>query len=221
LGYDPIDDLSAEAQMKSKYVDLCLKVDGRVRLLVEAKSADMKLRDRHIEQAQGYAANNNYRWVILSNGVDWHLYHLTFEEGIEYERAFVVSLDSEEGLEEGAKKLALLHKQSVAKGELDLFWERATALCAASIGKAIFHESVLRVIRREIRRSTGLLIDPEDLAKAIHDMMCQEAREEIGRVRIRKKRRTTRSKSTKQVAAEPPQDVAVLVDPTNREVAAE
>src|SRR4030042_1951579 len=107
LGYDGMQDISRETQLKHKYVDICLKIDERIRLLVEVKAADQKLRDRHIEQAQAYAAQNNYRWVLLTNGVEWNLYHLTFEEGIEYERAFAVTLDSEGSLDEAAQKLAL------------------------------------------------------------------------------------------------------------------
>jgi len=204
LGYDGLEDISREAQLKHKYVDICLKVDGRVRLLVEAKAADQKLRDRHIEQAQGYAAQNNYRWVLLTNGVDWHLYHLTFEQGIEYERAFAVSLGNEEGLEEAAQRLALLHKQSLQKDELDQFWEKAAALEPVSIAKALFSQSVLMLIRREIRRDTGLLIDPEDLAKSLHGMFSTEARELIGPVRIRRRRRASRKASVETPGVAPP-----------------
>jgi hypothetical protein len=63
LGYDGITDISREANFKNKFVDVCLKVDGRVKLLIEAKAAGVQLRDRHIEQAQSYASQNNYRWV--------------------------------------------------------------------------------------------------------------------------------------------------------------
>ena len=189
LGYESTEDITREAQMKHRFVDLCLKINGTVRLLVEAKAANVKLRDRHIEQAQSYASHNNYQWVLLTNGVDWHLYHLTFDEGIEYEPAFIVSLDTEEGLEDAAPKLALLHKDSVRKGELDTFWEKATAMCAGSIGKALFTDSVMRLLRREIRRTCGVLIDPEDIAKSLHNLLSEEARVEIGPVRIRKKRK--------------------------------
>jgi len=192
LGYDGLADISREAQLKNKFVDVCLKIDDRVRLLVEAKAAGQKLRDRHIEQAQAYASQNNYRWVVLTNGVEWHLYHLTFEEGIEYERAFVVSLEKDAALEEAAEKLALLHKQSVKKGELEGFWEKATALGPESIAKAVFNDPVLMLIRREIRRDTGLLIDREDLAKSLREMLSSEARELIGPMRIRKRRRASR-----------------------------
>jgi hypothetical protein len=205
LGYDPMNDIASETLMQHKYVDLCLKIDGTIRLLLEAKAANVQLRDRHISQAESYASHNNYRWVVLTNGVDWHLYHLTFEEGIENERAFAVSLDTEEGLEEAAKKLAILHKQSIRKGELEKFWDKATAMCAGSIGKAMFSDDVLRVLRREIRRSCGVLIDPEDLAAAIHDMLSQEAREEIGPVKVRRKRRkqpVTRSTASKSAKSE-------------------
>jgi hypothetical protein len=195
LGYDGLQDISREAEMKHKYVDVCLKVDGRVRLLVEAKAAGQQLRDRHIEQAQTYASQNNYRWVLLTNGVDWHLYHLTFEEGIEYERAFVISLANEEGFDEAAEKIGYLHRKAVAKGDLDTFWEKTAALGADSIGKALFRDTVLRLIRREIRRETGLLIDTEDLAKAVHEMFSTEAREQVGPLRIRRRRKSSRARA--------------------------
>ena len=194
LGYDGLQDISREAEMKNKYVDVCLKVNGRVCLLVEAKAAGNQLRDRHIEQAQAYASQNNYRWVVLTNGVDWHLYHLTFEEGIEYERAFVASLASEDTFDDAATKLSYLHRKSIAKGELDDFWEKTAALGAASIGKALFQDTVLQLLRREIRRSTGLLIDREDLAAAVHGMLSSEARELVGPLRIRRRRKPAQSK---------------------------
>ncbi len=202
LGYDPLEDISREAEMKSKYVDLCLKVDGRGCLLVEVKAGGEKLRTRHIEQAQGYASQNNYQWVVLTNGVDWHLYHLTFDEGIEYECAFAVSLGDEEGFEEAANKLAYLHKKSVSRGDLEAFWEVTTALAAGSIGKALFEDSVIMLLRREIRRQTGVLIDREDLAKALHEMLSIEAREQIGPVRIHKRRRPMRQKPTPESLSE-------------------
>jgi hypothetical protein len=212
LGYDGLQDISRESQLKNKYVDICLKIDGRVRLLIEAKAADQQLRERHIEQAQSYASQNNYRWVILTNGVDWHLYHLTFEEGIESERAFEVSLASEDRFDEAAQRLALLHKQSIRKGELESFWEKTAALAASSIAKVLFSEDVLMFIRREIRKDTGLLIDPEDLGKSIHGMLSAEAREQIGPMRIRKRRRPARKQREDQPKVPPLQNEQTPTD---------
>ena len=151
LGYDGVTDISSETEMKGKYVDLCLKIDGNICLLVEAKAAAMQLRVRQIDQAKHYASENGFRWVLLTNGVEWNLYHVTFDEndGIEYDPAFAVSL-ADEKLDEAAEKLSLIHKRSISRDGLERYWEKVSALCAGSIGKAIFHEGVLKVLRREI-----------------------------------------------------------------------
>ena len=153
---------------------------------------------RNIDQAKHYASENGFRWVLLTNGVEWNLYHVTFNEddGIEYDPAFAVSL-ADKKLDEAAEMLSLIHKRSIAKDGLERFWEKKSALCAGSIGKALFHENVLRVLRRKIRRQCDVMIDPEDLAVAVHDMFSAEAREEIGPVRVRKKRKVTRKPDAK------------------------
>jgi len=187
LGYDPLTEISREAQIKDKYVDIALKIDGAVKILVEAKAAGVDLRDRHIEQAKSYAAESNIRWVVLTNGVIWSLYHLTFEEGIEYERLFLADLATDD-LDQAAEKLALIHRRSVAHGKHEEFWSLHAALDAVSLGKAIYAENVLRLMRRDIRKREGILVDEEDLAAAIHAMHSPGAREKIGPVRIRRHR---------------------------------
>lgn len=211
LGYDGIKDISSETEMKGKYVDLCLKIEDDICMLVEAKAAAIELRVRQIDQAKFYAAENGFRWVLLTNGVEWNLYHVTFneDEGIEYDPAFAVSL-ADENLDKAVEYLALLHKRSLAKDGLERFWAEKSALCAASIGKAIFHERVLKVLRREIRHLCDVRIDPEDLAVAVHNMFSQEAREEIGPLRIRKTRKKSvtpaagKTKMTKKVTDKQP-----------------
>jgi predicted type IV restriction endonuclease len=196
LGYDRVTDISSETEMKGKYVDLCLKIDDNICMLVEAKAAAMQLRVRQIDQAKHYASENGFRWVLLTNGVEWNLYHVTFdeEEGIEYDPAFMVSL-ADARLDRAIENLSLIHKRSIAKKGLERFWERKSALCAGSIGKAMFNESVLRVLRRELRHQCHVMIDPEDLAEAVHAMFTQEARDEMGPLRIRKRRKKTKTKS--------------------------
>jgi hypothetical protein len=72
------------------------------------------------------------------------------------------------------------------------FARDARRLNAASISKALFSEEVLRLIRRDIRKREGLLVDEEDLAIALHEMLSQEARERMGPMRIRRRRRSKR-----------------------------
>jgi predicted type IV restriction endonuclease len=207
LGYDPLVEITRETQVKDKYVDVAIKIDTAIRLLVEAKSAATVLRDRHIEQAQHYAAQANIPWVLLTNGVIWNLYHLSFEEGIEYVRVFSADL-AEDDIDKAAEYLALLHRQSVKKGELEEYWDHRAALSPDSIGRALFTEEALKFIRREIRRRHGMLIDEEDLAAAIHGMLSTEAREQIGPLKIRRRRkaqpRAAASPAEAAATAEPP-----------------
>jgi len=202
LGYDPLSEITREKQVKDKYVDLALKVDETIRLLVEAKSAATPLRDRHIEQAKAYAAEANIRWVVLTNGVIWSLYHLEFDEGLEYVRVFSVDL-SADPVEKVAEHLALLHRQSIRRGEHEDFWKRHAALDAQSLGRVLYTDSVLRLIRREIRKRAGILVDEEDLAAAFHALFSPEAREKIGPVKIRR-RRTPRAEKPQESEPTPP-----------------
>lgn len=202
LGYDLLHEVTRESQIKDKFVDLAVKVDGKIRLLVEVKAADTVLRDRHIEQAERYAAEGNYQWVLLTSGVVWNLYHLTFDEGIEYERVF--SCDLATGVLDGPSDcLAILHRSAILKGEHEAYWQRHQARTPESIAKALFSFDVLRLMRREIRRREGILIDVEDLAAAIREMFSAEARERMGVVKIQR-RRTGKKPAKAQVAESPP-----------------
>ncbi|MBI1900601.1 MAG: hypothetical protein HYS13_05765 [Planctomycetia bacterium] len=135
--------------------------------------------------------------MLLTNGITWILYHLSFEEGIEYTRAFVVDL-SADGNDKCCELLALIHRQSLAKGDLEEWWAHRAALSPASLGRALFTEDVLRRIRRELRKQEDILIDPEDLADALHEMLSTEARELIGPMKIWRK---SKSKSKVRAAA--------------------
>ncbi len=184
LGYDPLGDIAKECPIQGKFVDIALKIEGTIRLFVEVKSAGTKLHSDHIGQAERYAAEGNIPWVVLTNGVVWILYHLSFGKGIRYATAFSVELASD-AIDKAAEKLALLHKHSIAKGELEDYWQKRSALRPESIGRAIFTEATLKAIRREIHHHDEILIDEEDLAQAIHEMFSDETQTILGPPKIR------------------------------------
>lgn len=208
LGYDPLTQITREMAIKTKYVDLALKVDGVIKLLVEAKAAGSDLRDRHIEQAKSYAAESNIHWVVLTNGVNWNLYHLSFEEGIDTNLVFSLDLASDD-LDKAAECLAHLHEQNVRKGEHEDYWKKHTALDAQSLGRALYTDTVLRLIRREIRKREGILLDEEDLARAIHDMLSEDAREKMGPMKIRRKRQRVSKKTDSNVVTGSQEDLLI------------
>lgn len=205
LGYDPLEHISREVQIKEGFADFGIKIDSAVKFLVEAKAAGMDLRERHIGQAERYAAQGNIPWVLLTNGTAWHLYHLSFGEGIDYERAFSVDLASDD-FDKAAETLSVLHRRSIQKGDLEEFWQHKSALSPESIAKALFTEEALRLMRRDIRKREGILIDEEDLGRALHDMLSVEARERVGPLKIRRKRkaRAKEAEAPEAASSQPP-----------------
>lgn len=198
LGYDALKgEISKEVAIKDRYCDLALKIDGSIRLLIEAKAASQKtLADKHIEQAENYASRAGVPWVLLTNGVEWRLYHLTFNEGegIAHDVAFELNLleDLERDAEPMWAKLELLSRAAVKKGSLEDFWAQRKVLSPASVVRVLFHEEVLRVVRRLLRKDAEAMLDIEDVFTAVRDVISKEALAEAGDLGIVKRRKRRR-----------------------------
>lgn len=198
LGYDSLKgEISKELAIKDRYCDIALKVDGAVKVLVEAKAAGLKgLADKHIEQASNYAANAGRPWVLLTNGVDWRLYHLSFNEGegIAHDVVFEANLPGEMETDPDGlwSKLGILSRAAVKKDEIEEYWAHRKVLSASSVVKVLFHEDVLAVIRRELNREAPARLDVDDVFKAVRDVLSKEALTEAGDLGIRKKRKRRR-----------------------------
>jgi hypothetical protein len=198
LGYDSLKgEISKELAIKDRYCDIALKIDGSVRVLVEAKAAGLKgLADKHIEQAENYASRAGLPWVVLTNGVEWRLYHVTFSEGegIAHDIAFEANLLTELEADPDVlwSKLGILSRGAVKKNDLDEYWAHKKVLSAASVVRVLFHEDVLAVIRRELNREAPARLDVEDVFKAVRDVLSKESLAEAGDLGIRKKRKRRR-----------------------------
>lgn len=191
LGYDLFSEITKEFQVRDRYCDIAVKVQGEVRFLVESKSTSLSLADRHIEQAGNYASRSGIQWVVLTNGISWRLYHLTFEStGIEHDLAFDVNLTPESDLEEVWRNLSLLSRESILKGELEDFWAYKKSLSPTSLVKALFTEEVLSALRRTLKRESEVRLEIADIADSIRRLFNPEVlTEDIKIKKARKKRK--------------------------------
>ncbi len=198
LGYDALKgEISKELAIKDRYCDIALKIDGAVRLLIEAKAASLKgLAAKHIEQAENYASRLGIPWVLLTNGIEWSLFHLTFNEGegITHDVAFTVNLvdEAQAGFDGIWEKLGLLERGALKKGALEDFWAQKKVLSPASVVRVLFNEEVLRVVRRLLRKDAEAMLDIEDVFKAVRDVVSKEALADAGDLGITKKRKKRR-----------------------------
>ncbi|NQT79159.1 MAG: type I restriction enzyme HsdR N-terminal domain-containing protein [Candidatus Aminicenantes bacterium] len=198
LGYNVFTEISKEYQIKEKYCDIAIKLKGQAELLVEAKQPSMRLADRHIEQAEMYAVKSGTKWVLLTNGCDWKLFHISFDEVEGIERALAFKTDLLKSFEEKPNdvvdKLKLLHKRNLQKGELERYWKKKIRLIPSSFSKALFSEDVLKAIRKEVNRGAEVKVGIEDIFKALTNMLDKEILADmakIKRIKKKKKKKTT------------------------------
>ncbi|MGB7296557.1 MAG: type I restriction enzyme HsdR N-terminal domain-containing protein [Candidatus Aminicenantales bacterium] len=196
LGYDVFTEISKEFQIKEKYCDIAIKLQGQVELLIEVKQAGLRLADRHIEQAENYAMKSGAKWVLLTNGVEWKLFHLSYSdtEGIERAVVFRIDLlrDFKEKPDEVAEKFCLLQKKNYQKGALENYWKKKTMLEPGALAKALFAQPVLRALNREVNRGAKAKVGFDDIVKALKNLLDKEILADLADIKIRKRRRAKR-----------------------------
>lgn len=198
LGYDVFTEISKEFQVKDKYCDIAIKLNGQVELLVEVKQPGMRLMDKHIEQAENYAMRSGTKWVILTNGCEWRVFHLSFDEegGVESALVFRVDLlkDFQENPDDVISKFEMLQKKYYLRGELDKYCTKKTMLVPKSLAAALFTNTVLRAIGKEINRGADVRVGSEEIGRALKNIFDKEVLAEMADIKIGRKRRARRAK---------------------------
>jgi hypothetical protein len=172
FGFDKYSEITSEYSIRSTFVDLAIKLDGKLQLLIEVKAIGLDLKDAYVKQAVDYAANEGVEWVVLSNGVSWQVYRVSFGKPVGYD--LVLSIDFM-GLSpkntNHLESLYLLTKEGLGKSVLGDYHTQRQALSRFFIGAIVLSEPVLDVIRRELRKiSPDVKIDNDQ----IKDVLVQE-----------------------------------------------
>ncbi len=166
LGYDKYRDITGEYQIRGTYCDLAVKVDDKLRFLVEVKAVDRTLKEAHLRQATDYAAKEGIEWVILTNGVEWRTHRMVFEQPVRHEHVFTMDLLSDDS--DVVNMLYMLSLEGAKKRAIREYAAQVRALNRYSVAAAIVSEPVLKVICRELKRlAPGVRIDLEDAEEVI------------------------------------------------------
>lgn len=185
MGYDFVREISSEEKIQGHYCDLAIKLDEhkqktneRIQYLIEVKPAKTKLDHNHIFQAKAYGINSHIDWIVLTNGACWKLYKLNRnpEEG-EPDDILISEFDILSPSFDFAKHEPLfdaLSREGLIDGARERLYEMAMdaigigkALSPEALANAIMSEDVIRVIRRELRRTTNTLLPVELVESAI------------------------------------------------------
>jgi predicted type IV restriction endonuclease len=169
FGYDKYLEVTSELAIRGTYCDLALKVEDKIQFLVEAKAIGIELKDSHMRQAIDYGANRGVPWVILTNGVNWKIYHIRFEQPIHYNLVCnfdFAALNSRDQKDQDL--LFLVSKEGLSKNARDDFYEKIQSVNRYVIGRLIMSEPILAILRRDLKRmAEGVKIEVSDIEQII------------------------------------------------------
>lgn len=92
FGYDKYEHITSEFAIKRTYCDLAIKLNDKIPFLIECKAIALDLKENYIQQATNYASNSGIEWAVLTNGISWKVYHLSFGKAIEKELVYEFNL---------------------------------------------------------------------------------------------------------------------------------
>lgn len=170
LGYDKYKEVSSEHAIRGTYVDRIVTVDNKKRFLIEAKAIGVELKDSHVKQAIDYAANEGVSWIVLSNGAVWRLYNLRFAKPIDKTLVFeinILSCDCKD--EDTIGCFGSLSSEGYSKDSLtELLNEKQTS-SKYTVAAVLRTEKIVESIRKEVRRLSGIRLDPEYLSSLLEN----------------------------------------------------
>lgn len=170
FGYDKYLEVTSEFAIRGTYCDLALKVDDKVHFILEAKAIGIDLKDAHVRQAIDYGSNKGISWIILTNGLEWRLYHIRFEQPINFDLVCCfdfLSINTRD--EKELDRLFILTKEGLAKNSREEFFEKIQSVNRYIIGNLILSSPVISMLRRELFKiSDGVRVEEAEILQIIH-----------------------------------------------------
>ncbi len=208
MGYDVFKHITREHAVKgsglTEYCDFAIQIEQGEKanpvIMVELKRVNIDLAPKHLKQVSSYAINQGCEWILLTNSKDWRLYHVSF--GQPPRTKLIESWDLlNDDPADLADKFALVGYRNVKKDGLDELWQKANVLTPQNVLGAIVTEDTLKVIRRELRKSTDVLVSPEEIVGAIRRLLNEAALTEMENIKISlpDRKRHRRTKKTKPI----------------------
>lgn len=204
LGYDTFKHLTSEYEIHGAgdtvHCDIAIQLDheeeSKPEMFVECKRVNINLTQKHIGQAASYAINYGCEWVLLTNGKDWKLYHITFGQPPQTKLIESWNLLNDDPLVL-AKKFEIISYKNVKNKGLDTLWEKRNVLTANNMLKTILSGESIKLYQRRLKKTTGVRISPEDIVSQFRHLLNESALSEMDRINILLPRRQQRAKTSK------------------------
>jgi len=191
MGYNAFDHLSRERAVKgageTEHVDFAVQLtpgtDIKPIMLVELKRVGVDLALKHLKQVTSYAIDSGCEWVLLTNGRDWRLYHVQFGQPPKTKLIEHWNLLTDD-ITELAAMFELISYKQVKRGSLKKVWEKASVLSPDTLLAALATQDSVRVLRRVLKKHTGVSVAPEDLLKGIGKLLNETSAVALSKIKM-------------------------------------
>jgi hypothetical protein len=171
LGYIELDEIKTEYRIRGEYADYVIQLARKKHFVVEVKSIQIDLNDKHLRQSTNYAANEGIDWIILTNGKQVALHKVLFGKPITSRKIFDFDLSNPDDFKKVPEFLVYLTKKSVEKNELLDFWKRFEALEPVQLSKSLYDVYVIKFLKKVLKQKANLSFSEFDILDSIHKII--------------------------------------------------
>lgn len=171
LGYTELEEIKTEYRIRGEYADYVIQLARKKYFVVEVKSIQLDLTEKHLRQSINYAANEGIDWIILTNGKSIELYKVLFGKPISARKIFDFDISENDDFKKMSEYLVFLSKKSVEKEELFNFWKRFEALEPIQLSKNLYDINIIKFLRKILKQKTGLYFNDNDILDSIHKII--------------------------------------------------
>jgi hypothetical protein len=179
LQYLELEEIKTEYAIRGEYADYIIQIKRKKHFVIEVKSIELDLNERHMRQSLQYAANEGIDWVLLFNGKQIQLYRVIFGKPLTNKKVFDLDLADLAQMRKASEELVSLTKPAVVKGELESYWKRFDALTPSSLIKTIYTADVINAIRLKVKKQSGIGFDNVAVLEAVHHLILNECKDAV------------------------------------------
>jgi predicted type IV restriction endonuclease len=191
LGYQELEEIKTEYRIRSEYADYVIQLKRKKHFVVEVKSIELDLSDKHLRQSLSYAANEGIDWILLLNGRQIQLYRVNFGKPVTTTLIYKLDLMDKDDFKKAPSLLWFLTKKAVEKGELETFWKKTNALNSNNLAKILYSEEIAKRLRNDLKEQTGIYFQIEDVAEALLEVITEKVEFPKAKLRVKKKTNST------------------------------
>lgn len=187
LGYQELVEIKTEYRIRSEYADYVIQLKRKKHFVVEVKSIEIDINDKHLRQSLSYAANEGIDWILLLNGRQIQLYRVNFGKPVSTTLIYKLDLMDADDFKKANDLIWNLTKTAVERGELEAFWKRTNALNPVNLAKLLYSEEIVKRLRNDLKEQTGIYFQIEDVAKSLEQIIAERVSFPKPRLRVKKR----------------------------------